>query len=323
MSLSIRSIAVFSSLLLVANCPLPLTWAERAETNITHRSNNSKGAQTQPPAATIQVQPQQGPSVAPTITQAPPAPPKPTSSLSTTPQPEGERVLIIPEDTILAIGFDQSLNSKTNKVNEQVQATILEPVFLGPFLAIPKHSTISGVITHVNNGHDKSGHHPYIVVEFEKLHRPGDKDLIPISATFIAYKTGMRSQHLGQLPDVSKQKYKVMQQMAGGAAAGVAINPIFGPFIGAGASLLKSTIIDRFAKGGEVRVKANQPVPITVSKAIDISVVDTTTPLASKPPVIQEHAVAQPVPPTPAPYQAQESTEAEPDPMSNLLPGGE
>jgi hypothetical protein len=195
----------------------------------------------------------------------------------TTPS-ENPKELLVPVETVLAIKLEQPLNSEQNKVGETVQATVTEAVYLGPYLAIPANSKVSGKITHVNAKRDELGRNPYIIVKFDTLQRPMDTAVLPFHSTLIAYKTGLRGQeYVWRLPRPGDRKRNAMKSVIGGALSGMFLNPIFGPPLGAGMALLKTSLTDKVARGGDVKIKANQVIPIAVDEPFNVTVTDVTT----------------------------------------------
>jgi hypothetical protein len=184
--------------------------------------------------------------------------------------------LVVPAGSILNIALDQSLSSDDNREGDPVQAVVVEPLYLGPYLVVPQGSRVGGKITHINSRHGKSDSHPYIVVSFTALKRPEDKDFLPFKGMMIAYKTGLRSHdYVWKLPEKEKRSRSRIRSTMIGALSGVLINPIYGPAIGAGSALLKSTVIDQIGRGGEVQIKANQPLPIAIEESFTAPVTET------------------------------------------------
>lgn len=189
------------------------------------------------------------------------------------PSQDPPKNLVVPADTVIHIALNQALHSKQNQLGQSVSATVAQPVYLGPFLAIPKGSTLNGQITRINPKPNKDGHNPYIVVEFNALKRPSDPDVVPFHGSLIAYKTGLRKQdYVWKLPSKNQRKRANLQSVMGGALSGIFINPIFGPLVGAGAALLKTSAVNSFARGGDVRLRENQVIPISVGKAFMLPV---------------------------------------------------
>ncbi len=177
--------------------------------------------------------------------------------------------------------MDQALNSKRNKKGDSVRATVTQSLYLGPYLAIPKGTKITGQITQINAKTDKLGRHPYIVVDFEQLKRASDTKSEPFSGKLIAYKVGLNgSESLGKLPQKGDGLGFSLRGIIGGAVSGAFINPIFGPIIGAGASIAQSVLTHEVARGGEVNLEAHQDVAIAVEHGFPVAVQE---PVPTKP----------------------------------------
>lgn len=190
-------------------------------------------------------------------------------------QPAGKiKELVVPPGSVLMIALEQALNSDRNMPGEQINATVTEPLQLGPYLAVPKDSRIVGTITHINSGRASTGDkHPYVVVAFTALKRPEDQAYIPFSGSLIAYKNGLRGhEYVWRLPQKGDKARSNLKSVAAGAISGAFINPLFGPLLGAGAGLLKSSVMDGFARGGSIKIKARDPLPISVEEAFAVPV---------------------------------------------------
>jgi hypothetical protein len=189
-----------------------------------------------------------------------------------------ERVknILVPPNSVMYITLQQPLHSKQNQVGENVQATVIEPVYVGPYLAVPSGSTIIGQVTHVNDKKDKEGRHPYIVVQFKGLKRANEPNLTPMHASLIAYKNGIRGhEYVWKLPDPKERKRENIKSAVKGALSGIFLNPLFGPPLGAGAAILRNSVTDKFARGGNVEIKANEPLPIAIDEGFTVSVSET------------------------------------------------
>ncbi len=181
--------------------------------------------------------------------------------------------LMIPTNTVLSIKLDQGLDSDTTQKGEPVSATVQEPIYIGPYLVIPAGSRIGGAVTHVNNRHSNNGEHPYIVVGFNTLKRPNENVIHPFAGSLVAYKTGLRGQdYVWALPNKADKRKSTMKSTLGGAVSGLMINPIFGPLVGGAAGFFKNSLTDRIARTGDVEIKANQAVPISIEQAISLPV---------------------------------------------------
>lgn len=198
--------------------------------------------------------------------------------------------LLIPAHTVLNITLDQEIHSQQAQPGNPVSAVITEPLLIGPYEMIPQGSRIHGKVTHVNAHKDQEGRNPYVMVSFQTIQRPGDTAALPFSGSLIAYKTGMRGQDfVWKLPSKGERKRQHLKSVIGGAISGAFLNPFFGPPVGAGLALLKGAVLDGFARGGDVELKPNQEIPISVDEAFSL-------PIAISPvePLETQHSQAQP-----------------------------
>lgn len=182
--------------------------------------------------------------------------------------------IAVPAETVINISLDKSLSSKNSKIGEPVVASVKEPVYIGPYLAIPQNSIISGKITDINRVMRKNGPYPYLIVNFNQLTLMNHKTM-PINASLIAYKTGLQSKdYLWQIPQKKNKVKERLGSAAEGAVVGFFFNPIFGPVVGAGAGVLKSAAIEKVIQKSPITIKANEEIPIAVQEGFKI-LVDT------------------------------------------------
>jgi len=79
--------------------------------------------------------PAAAPSPQPAAAAAPPPPPPPP------PKP-----IVVPAGTVLSVRIDQALSSKTSQTGQTFTGTMANPITIGGKVAIPAHSTVSGVV---------------------------------------------------------------------------------------------------------------------------------------------------------------------------------
>jgi hypothetical protein len=188
------------------------------------------------------------------------------------------KTIIVPAQTLVSISLDKNLSSKSSQVGEPVLATVVESVYLGPYLAVPAGSQISGNLSQVNGTHSKDGRGPYLVLKFDTLKRPQDAYVMDFHGSLVTYKAGLTGQEYAwRLPSPKEKNLVTMKGMLAGAASGAMINPIFGPFLGAGASLLQSVVRGSIARGGEVSLKAKETLSIAVDEAFQVPISENGT----------------------------------------------
>lgn len=181
--------------------------------------------------------------------------------------------IAIPAQTVLNVSLSQTISTKKSKLGETINATVNDPVYIGPHLVVPEGSTITGKISDINREAVKKGPNPYIVMDFTHLKRPGESSSLPFSATLIAYKTGLRKgDYVWRLPHQQDRWKARLSDTLGGAVTGFFINPLFGPLIGGGAGALKAVAIDKVAEKGSIKVKAGEVIPIAVQQAFHLPV---------------------------------------------------
>ncbi len=192
-------------------------------------------------------------------------------------QSEKQSVLL-PADTVVTMRLDTELSARKSQLGQEVHGTVMEPVYLGPYLAVPKNAMLTGQITDINPKLDKLGRNPYLVVLFNQIQEPSDPSVVyPFHAKLIAYKTGLRKhEYVWRLPEKGDRGRAAVKNTVAGAASGFLINPVFGPVIGGGAGLFKSTVVDRFARRGDVRLKQGQVMSIAVDQPVNLPLPGST-----------------------------------------------
>jgi hypothetical protein len=151
--------------------------------------------------------------------------------------------------------------------------TVKEPVYIGPYLAVPAASQISGKVTAIKKKAEKNGPNPYVVVNFNQMKRPDSAHTVPIDAELIAYRTGLKkTDYLWKLPQPKSAWKTRLGSMAEGALVGFFINPVVGTPIGAGAGLASSMTLDRMTRRSGVSIKSGVVIPIAVQQAFKVSV---------------------------------------------------
>jgi len=75
---------------------------------------------------------------APVATAAPATPPPPP--------PPPPKPIVVPAGTVLSVRIDQALSSKTSQTGQTFTGTMANPITIGGKVAIPAHSTVSGVV---------------------------------------------------------------------------------------------------------------------------------------------------------------------------------
>jgi len=181
--------------------------------------------------------------------------------------------IAVPAETVMNITLSAPLNSKNAQIGDPVTAIVKDPVYVGPFLAVPASSILSGKITDLNRVAQKNGTNPYIFVDFTTLHRPGDIASIPVNAALIAYKTGLlREDYLWKLPQKKDKLKNHLGSALEGATVGFFANPILGPIIGAGAGILKSVTLDKVAQRGVIKLRSNEEIPVAVQSSFKVPI---------------------------------------------------
>lgn len=187
--------------------------------------------------------------------------------------PSTSRSVLAPAQTVVNISLAAPLNTNSSQIGEPVTATVKEPVYIGPFLAMPEGSELHGIIADLNKTRRENGPNPYIVVEFNSLSLPDSDHSLPFNGELIAYKTGLKRQdYIWRLPQKGDKMKKRLGSMLEGAGYGALINPLFGPVVGAGVGLLKSVAIDKLTEKASVRINAKDIIPISVQQDFELPV---------------------------------------------------
>jgi hypothetical protein len=179
----------------------------------------------------------------------------------------------VPAETVMQITLTNPLDSKSAQLGDIVRATVKSPVYVGPYLAIQSGSTISGTITDINRTMQKDGPNPYLIVNFNQLNRPSNEKVIPITASLIAYKTGLQKEdYLWKLPQQQGKLKKRLGSAAEGAVVGFFVNPVIGPVIGAGAGVMKSMAIDKIVQHSSIAIKTGEVLSIAVQHSFKVPI---------------------------------------------------
>jgi hypothetical protein len=188
-------------------------------------------------------------------------------SASTRPAFKPVRSVIVPADTIVSVTLPETLSTRSTQPGQEVIATIAEPVYVGPYLVVPKQSLIRGIVVDSLRKPVKEGPNPYILVQFDALQKPGENRVLPFRATLLAYKTGLsKHDYVWRLPTRSDKRRERIGSTIEGAVVGTMISPIIGTAVGAGAGLAKSYLVDKVANRSAVKIKPNEELPIAVSE---------------------------------------------------------
>lgn len=245
------------------------------------------------PDKTISLIPPETSSPAPALPSTPPLGLDPQVPNFLNPPENQPKQVLVPPDTVLIVTLDQELHSKKNQMGDAVSATVSETLFLGPYEVIPKGSHLSGKITQINPKRDAEGRNPYIVVAFEDLKRPLETTAYPAHAALVAYKSGLRGQdYVWKLPSPAERKRSSFRGIVGGAISGAFFNPVFGPLAGAGLGFMKGSLMNNMARGGDVSIKPQQPIPIAIDQAFMLPVSEgAQQPAPAEAPVSPQSAI--------------------------------
>jgi hypothetical protein len=186
---------------------------------------------------------------------------------------KGSRSIDVPAETVMQVSLTEGLNTNHSTVGDAVTATVKDPVFIGPYQAVPAGSTLEGTVSGINKRGIKQGPNPYILVDFTQLKRAGETETVPINAQLIAYKTGLKKEdYLWKLPRKTNAFKKHMGNAAQGALVGLLANPLFGPVIGAGAGVAMGMTVDKVAQRSSIRIKPGEVIPIAVQDSFKVTV---------------------------------------------------
>lgn len=187
------------------------------------------------------------------------------------------RIATVPAHTVINVRLKEALHSKKNEQGDIVEGIIPEALYIGPHLALPAGSTVTGRITDILAEHRDGGPHPYIVVDFHEIRRPEEMAVIPFQGTLIAYKTGLtKKDYVWRMPQKSDTLRNHLTSVAEGAAYGFMADPVLGPPIGAGAALLKSFLVGKVAERTAVKIKPETEVPVAVQEAFRLPLMSET-----------------------------------------------
>jgi len=83
---------------------------------------------------------------APSAEAAAPGPQPTAAAVPPPPPPPPPKPIVVPAGTVLTVRIDQALSSKTSQTGQTFTGTMANPITIGGKVAIPAHSTVSGVV---------------------------------------------------------------------------------------------------------------------------------------------------------------------------------
>lgn len=189
--------------------------------------------------------------------QVPPPPPAQAPAKST-PPPEPPKPLVIPSGTQFAVQLSGPVTTKTAKVGDTVNATLVSDIMVDGKVAVPAGSTVQGSVTQVVSGSNKIGGTPTLGLTFSQLY-PNPDTAVAIS---------------GSITQAGKSETgKDTAKIAGGALIGGVIGHqidhdkgrIIGGLLGAagGAVAAQKT-------GGEVELPAGTTVGFVLDAPVEV-----------------------------------------------------
>lgn len=167
----------------------------------------------------------------------------------------------VPEGTVLSLRLTSAIDSGTDDVGDEVQATLVEAVSVGRAEVLPAGSTVSGTVAAVTSSGKVKGL-ARIVVRFTSVAVSGRDDRYDIDATY------------AQTAEPTKRADAT--KIGIGAGAGAAIGGLLGGKSGAakGAAIGggAGTAAVLATKGTEVRRPAGATLSVRLEKDVDVRV---------------------------------------------------
>jgi hypothetical protein len=160
----------------------------------------------------------------------------------------------------MRLRLNDSLTSKTAKVGEQFNSTVVDPVYARGLQVIPSGSIVVGHVTHVIRASRKSNAGS-LNVAFTGVHLPNGKSY-PLNASLA---TSRSVDNEGEVKGGSSKKRNAAF-IAGGAVVGGLINGFAGAGIGAGAGAAGALI----KKGKEAEVKPGTEFNISLNQRLTL-----------------------------------------------------
>lgn len=120
------------------------------------------------------------PPAKPAATTAQVPPPPPAKSTPPPPPPPPPPPLVIPSGTQFAVQLSSPVTTKTAKVGDTVNATLVSDIMVDGKVAVPAGATVQGSVTQVVSGSNKIGGTPTLGLTFSQLY-PNPDTAVAIS----------------------------------------------------------------------------------------------------------------------------------------------
>ncbi len=192
-----------------------------------------------------------------TTAQVPP-PPAPAKSTPPPPPPEPPKPLVIQSGTQFAVQLGAPVTTKTAKVGDTVNATLVSDIMVDGKVAVPAGSTVQGSVTQVVSGSNKIGGTPTLGLTFSQLY-PNPDTAVSISGTIT---------QAGQ-SETGKDTAKIAGGALIGGVIGHQIDHDKGRYIGGLLGAAGGAIAAQ-KTGGEVELPAGTTVGFVLDAPVEI-----------------------------------------------------
>lgn len=171
------------------------------------------------------------------------------------------REFTVPEGTVLAARLDSAIGSDTSRVNDEVEATLTEPVLVEGVEVLPTGSVVTGVVTTADPSGKVRGRGT-LAVRFRSVSVAGRDQTYVLSASL--HQTAASSK--------TADAKKIGIPAAGGAIIGAIVGGKKGAGIGAVIGGGAGTAVVLTTAGSEIRLPRGSALAISLDQAIDVRV---------------------------------------------------
>jgi hypothetical protein len=171
------------------------------------------------------------------------------------------RAVTLPEHTKLVVRLDSAVASDTSRVEDQVQATLADPVIVDGTEVFPAGSIVKGSVAGAHPSGKVKGR-ASLALRFTSIEASGRDDVSPIEA-----RTSLRA------PSTKgKDAATIAVPAAGGAVIGGLVGGKKGAVIGTAVGGGAGTAVVLSTSGDEVRLAPGAKLTLTTERAVDVRV---------------------------------------------------
>lgn len=186
-----------------------------------------------------------------------------------------EVALVVPEGTLLRLQLNNNLSTGENQEGDPFTAYVIEPVYRGDQIVIPKGSTVSGSIGRITRPGRFKGK-AVLQLIFESIQIPG-RDKLPILASLVAVDPDENADigpegRLGTRQSRGADLGRVIAPGLAGAGVGTLAGGGKGAAIGAGAGAAVGLANVFWTRGRDLRLPLGSTMDISLEQPLKIPV---------------------------------------------------